>query len=596
MHKNIKKIITGIAVIAIMATMITPIGVSARTYNAGTLFWDFESSDDVAYEVASDNYASVIDVDNSGAWGREWPAKDGSTSWGFRVMHAKYAESYTVADSSVLIAANDKGGTYCLKLHGGANNNYAATSLGAAILLSEKELVPNREYTIEFDVLGTSDWKESAYVAFSKPSARKLSGTEANNRERIPWLKEGMGTYTCATTNANVGPINKQWETQSVTVTAPANLYDDGFIRLHISIANLNDGQRAAQGYLDNIKITPTESVTSKTSYAKLRYGKSWDFEDDHSNPYVKDSGIPGNPGGGQTADLFRQMFTQGHWASITPAGSNPWFSGPRIRSIEDAVLYINGQSDASKNGTDAGHNGVPAPGSNYCARVLVHTNGNTWNVGTIGARVRITKDEFPAGTYTFNCYAGFTHAQGKGYKLNLGVYSGEKEFVFNGNSSSDFSNVTESFSNPAISAIELGRLGQNWNRYTTTLELTDDCFDENGVATVVLHTNIMQQDPRIMLYLDDISLYSEERTIAAGDKVNFFVTTVSDAPISNILSLAATKEGYALKDCDVSETSVSAIDTKNYTVQIPSGVTNPEFKLYMWNKTTLEPLALPMD
>ncbi len=627
-----------ICALAMVMTMIAPFAAvsAAETETPGELFWDFENNeydkatDDIALHAGNNTPANIINMYNSGGWGKEWPANNSDASWKFNITQVPHT-----GDANSPAEALADGDGYCAAVW---PNNTDATwpSIGMGIMLDDARLIPNKEYTIEFDIFNGQaniTWTNDVYVAFSKPSAyTPAEGTNkyndsAYNKTRIPWLREGAGRYFKASVvNPNYPELNGAtctWGTVTATFTTPGDLYENGSVMLYIAIADpydCNVGGKNARVYFDNIRLTPTDDLSEGIAYTKFTYGKVWDFENDYGvdeeGNYVRDLGIPGHSPGGNT--VYLDTFANGEWSMYTDVNgdeeglsndgetkSDGTFRGPKIRSVEDAKLYNNTPSSGNE-GPDDGNNGLPAPGSKYCARVRCHDNfGGSYNKATLGMRVRLTEEEFPAGDYTLSFYGAWTKPSSDGFKLCAKIYPGEKLIVDAdaavGVSPADYTVVNNSFAG-ATQEFVLGSVGKQWAKYTQDIELTNDDFDENGVATLILHTSINQLPPSAMLYFDDISLVANYTDIP-DIGVKGFVTTVSyadfdDAMIAAGMYFDAAPLDYII-DADTVQGDISGVTHNSIELEVTEDAINdgwPTAKIYIFDKFLAPILNEPIE
>lgn len=592
------KKITFVCLTAMMMTVLStfslPVAVQARTMSEGTLKWDFESSDDIGYYSANDTASKVYVAQNSGAWVRE-SMPSPSQSWQFRVEPA--------AHSSITgVTALENGGDNCLQIRHFANlpvdsskytYNYAAS--GVSVLLSDTELIPGMSYTISFDILGASANHDKACVAFSKPSAYgTVSDTTAVN-DKLPWKKAGMGEIITLTTDINNGPINTQWTKQSGTFTAPSQYYENGFIRLHITTVNAEDGQMVRNGevYIDNVEISPAQKVTDKVVYSKVNAGKTWDFEE----------GVDNEKNGQLDANNYVGKYEDGAWAGLDDrlkGGVNVSFI-PKYMPVGSISL-----KRTTGDTTDYGKHGEPAPGSSECIGIPSPSNAGSDSF-VLGTRIKLSKADFPAGTYSLNFYAvsQINYPKALSNQPVRNIYASVFKGDFNVNvmkyGSPAVGITTEQISQKFATAkhtADMGMLGNGWGRYNAEFTLTDDDYDENGYFTLVLHVNNTGFTRTLYageaIYLDDISLTRTDGTFPDGN-VNLSVTSVSHSKLENTMTVAAVYADANLSaltgsDCEIGD--INGVEHTQLKVNVPSGST---FKLFQFNANTLAPyLEIP--
>ncbi len=546
--------------------------VSAKNAEHGTLTWNFETARDFAF---SDIAAGIEAGPLSGAWAGD----SGSVLT-------------RVSSSDVPTAASGLN-DYIAK----CSLSSEAQSLGMCIALDGTELIPGREYEIKADVLycGNEDGL-SLYTAFSKPSDAS-PGTESEISAKAH-LSDGSTVIT-----------GNRWENVSAVFTAPMDLYEKGQVILHLRLSydDLSAGNLLSEGevYFDNVTIAPTELSTDRLYSANAKIGKFWDFEEGEGKAAY--TAIPGNPNGGQDV-AYDATFAKGTWSLINNRPNSngkyadSYFRGPRILPTSEVKPYIHTykSGDLSKNQEDSVYYGAPAPHSKNCIRMTMHSNSSVaWDEGIVGARVRITKEEFGTGVFDIGTYAAFSARYTNGridkYVLNAAVFCGEKQLEDKGNTGSDFSNITADIASANASAT-LGEVSRWWTKKSASLCITEDCYDENGVATLVLYAcaadGIKAMEPGLTLYLDDISLFSrEENAVIPGSTVSLCITTVGDEQISDANIFCAVYDGDVLKSCSVKKVTFDELSRKNVSVKIDDEIQNPILRFFIFNEN-LKPLS----
>lgn len=571
------KKITFACLTAMMMTVVSafslPAFVQAKTANAGTLKWDFETSDDIGYFNHDKRYVDA----NSGAWVKEYMPTTEDNSWKFRVLQANHS-AVTTADKL------ENGGEKCLMVDGGADSQYTYLSVGASVLLADTELIPGMEYNISFDILGTSSYYEKAYIAFSKPSAYVTDDTTSSINDRIPWNKADMGV-SIGMSESGADVINSSWTKETGTFTAPAQYYENGFIRLHIAVANTDKKQKGGDIYLDNIEISPVETVTDKVVYSKVEFGKTWDFEEGAAHV-----------GNGELRNVKNYVgtYADGAWAGLddrlVPGVNGSYI--PKYIPTDKTVLYR-----PTGNTTDFGQHGAAAPGSGECIAIPSPEN---WSEGfVLGTKIKLSKEDFPAGTYSLNLYA----VSQVNYPANNLTWRNMNVSVFKG---ADFNVKTMQLSGikPTASevkaafgtakhSVDMGKLGNGWGRYNAEFTLTDDDYDENGYFTLVIHANDAAFSTNVytgeVIYLDDISLTKKDGTFPAGN-VNLSVTSVSHAKLENAMTIAAVYPDAklsSLSDADCKTGDIDGVKHTQLKINAPEGSV---LKLFRLNSDTLAP------
>ena len=571
------KKITFVCLTAMMMTVLStfslPVAVQARTMSEGTLKWDFESSDDIGYFNHDKRYVDA----NSGAWVKEYMPTTEDNSWKFRVLQADHSAITTAIKL-------ENGGDKCLMVDGGADDQYKYLSVGTSVLLSDAELIPGMEYSISFDILGTSSSYDKAYIAFSKPSAYITDDTTSSINDRIPWNKENMGTsIDLAVGKADI--TNSKWTKKTATFTAPGQYYENGFVRLHIAVANMNKGQKGGDIYIDNIEISPVETVSDKVVYSKVQFGKTWDFEEGANHI-----------GNGELRNVKNYIgtYADGAWAGLDDRlvpGTNGSYIPKYIPTNKTVLHRPTGTT------TDFGHHGAVAPGSDECIAIPSPEN---WSEGfVLGTKIKLSKADFPAGTYVLNLYA----VSQVNYPANNLTWRNLNTSVFKG---ANFDVKTMKLSNVAPTAtevknafavakhtVDMGKLGNGWGRYNAEIMLTDDDYDENGYFTLVIHANSADFNTNVYtgeaIYLDDISLTRTDGTFPDGN-VNLSVTSVSHSKLESAMTVAAVYADANLSaltgsDCEIGD--INGVEHTQLKVNVPSGST---FKLFQFNANTLAP------
>lgn len=564
MQRQNKNRVIALVCTAFVAFSALPSGIAAaKTAQGGAIGWNFEDACDIAF-------SSVGDGIDAGPLCGSWASGEGC-------VLSRVPSSEISADVSGF-------GGYSAK----CTPDGIAQSVGMRIALSDLQLVPNREYRINADVVYCgNDGEISANTALSKPSdtADGITGTKMSTAD-------GKTSFT-GNLQTNV----------SAVFTASADLYENGQIILHLFLSD----EEALTGDVcfDNITVTPTEVLTDRLYSANAKVGKFWDFEEGEGKTAY--TAIPGNPGGGSDA-VYDATFAKGTWSLVNnrPNSSgkytDSYFRGPRILPTSAVKPYIHTykSGDLSRNQDDPLYYGAPAPQSKNCIRMTMHSNSAVaWDEGIVGTRVRITKEEFGTGTFDICAYAAFSarYSNGKidNYVLNAAVFSGEKQLCDNG-TGGDFSNVAADIMTAKTSA-SLGSVSRWWTKNSAVLNITDDCYDDNGVATLVLYVcpsnGVRAMEPGLTLYLDDISLFSRsESAVMPGASVSCCITAVSDTEIADAKIICAVYDGNDLKSCTVKNEALGELSRKNITVKIANGIQRPILRFFIWNGD-LKPLAV---
>lgn len=615
-----------ICALAMVFTMIAPFAaVSAATDTNGVLYWDFENN---AFGQPTDDIALLQSASNGDEWKTDFHDTIGTGAWSRQIVsqapcygaphrvtfdhmfdesgaslenseRSKRIAAYAQNNFTDALVAEDLvtkqlegGGTYCVMVPTGQNSGTIAQ--GMVIALEDTELIPDMPYTLEFDAFVASEWSRAIFAGFGKPSERPTSSSD------YPWFVEG-NVVQGKKNGELVYAVNTDWTHMEVEVTPSATMYENGTILLYIAggdVYTKSNTNATEFIYFDNIKLTPKTTVTDKPAYTKFNYGKVWDFEKDYhvtsAGVYEMDGGIPGNAGGGAN-DVYPETFANGDWSLFTETG-DAWFRGPRIRSIADAKLYNNNLAGGVADGTDDGFNGSPAPGSEYCTRMRPHNNpSGAWNKYTLGMRVKLTKEEFPAGDYTLSFYSGWTMPSKDGFKICASLFAGEKLIVDAG----DEASVKASFAD-ATQTFTLGTVGRQWSKYTQDITFTDADFDENGVATLILYTSIAQLPPSAMLYFDDISLVSDADMIPSSGVLGF-VTTASYTNYEDAMIAAGLyydQDASYLIDADSVKGDIGRVTHSNIKLDMVGDAYDegwPTAKIYMFDKFFAPILDAPL-
>lgn len=463
MVKIIKRVVSAVAALSIIASMLPMYPVIAKTIDDGVLKWTFESDSDFASK-------SILSEDDervefrTGVWSRE--AGSWNTTENKSLMKPLKTDYDTVGKTLV------GGDSYCAMLQM-TNEWNKRRSLAMAIMLSSDELVPNKEYTLEFDTLGFYDWERYIYAGFSKPSERTIS-TYISDTSDTSWLYNSS-TKLVKLDNGKTGITNAGWAHATVKITPNEADFEDGYIIFYIGGAHL--GATGGVGgdeklYIDNVTLTPEKSIVSTELQSQMR----WDFEQNSDVAYYTSSMSEGQE---------KQAFLSGAWAREAGSWNESEIAGKMFPKITEL-------SSLSKQ---------PADGGNYCVGL---TMTSEWSKRrSMGMAILLTDEQLiPDRSYTLEfdayysysweryMYAGFSKPSERTISTNLGS-SESTAWLHNG-----------SFTKATIDGADKGITNSAWSHMSITLMPKSEYFE----------------DGKTVLYLAGVNTYSDG--IAGDEKI----------------------------------------------------------------------------
>ncbi len=511
----IKRAVSAIAALSI-AVSVLPISLSsAKTIDDGVLKWTFETDSDFASKATLTEEEERAEF-QTGVWSRE------AGSWNTTEIKTLMKPVKTDFDTVGKTLSN--GGSYCAMLQ--MTNEWSKRrSLAMAITLSDGELIPNKEYTLEFDVLGFYSWERYIYTGFSKPSERTTSTNSADTNDSL-WLFNGSAKLA-KLDNGKLGITNEGWAHATIKITPDAADFEDGKIIFYLGGAHLGatggvDGDEKL--YIDNVTLTPEDDTVSGELQSELE----WNFEQNSDVAYYTTS---------MSEEQEKQAFLSGAWAREAGSWNDTEITSKMMPVITDS-------------GTLAKQ---PADGGKYCVGLSMT---NEWNKRrSLGMAISLNDEQLvPNRSYTLefdayysyswerSMYAGFSKPSERTVSTHLSA-SEATAWLHN-----------DSFTQATINGEKKGITNGDWSHMSITLTPKPEYFE----------------DGRTILYLAGVNTYSDG--VGGGEKIYIDnIVLKPNAPTAGKPIVTKTQFGKYWsfeKDADNWQTlggeSLSAIETKN--------------------------------
>ncbi|MDD6484292.1 MAG: hypothetical protein PUF72_06940 [Clostridiales bacterium] len=622
MKKNKGKALA--AALAAASMLVTSTAFAATRANDGTLTWDFESTNDVAYFTDWDNTNDTID---SGAWHCTYVKKHGIYGSPHVVQYADCPLSDpALALPEINPIPTDGGNGFAyVKTH---QNAWAQSSaLGMSIKLSDTQLVPGRSYMIGADIYQTTSWGIDTFVACTKPSDFNTTRTDWTKSTNRTYLSHQKTDGTWATSVAK----EEGWVRVIAEFTPSADMYENGSVILNIGNWSTYEANKFI--CFDNIKIAPadrgwyTDPMYKEPFSTQIRYGKNWDFEDDTTFKTGRTSASV--PAGKEDQFAYDITLTKapgdyedGTWSAF-PGYKNS-YQEPRVINTVDYTATNRYASAGTSASIDRGYHGA-SPAGQYSIRCASRTDwgGND----LVGARLRLNKNDwlksrldYPSGTaeltdaetsYTFRLKASNnTGSYATGFKGGLCAFVVPEEAD---NSANGYEQVKGWYDNARKEGtlITLGELEPYWREYTANITLKPEDFNSEGYAELIvlalfnkdLPDKLGDYFPLTYLYLDDISLIRSDENVSIidymGKNMNIDITNVCLQEIPNVLLAVTHRDADTGRMLSVScnNKTMSGIYESNLSIPITGDLTkNPATYLYMWRGDTLAPIPVGRD
>ncbi|MDD6484293.1 MAG: endo-1,4-beta-xylanase [Clostridiales bacterium] len=556
-------------------------GISHAAENQdGTLSWDFEATDDIAFfdkTISNYGYVKGYDTFNSGAWSHQFAKATNSFAW------PAYGQPYQVKFENIgrstwgiVSDTNDgytgsgvpleNGGSYCAAVSTG--DGIGGRTLGMVIRLSQSEIIAGREYTLEFDVLSSlTSGTRDVYAGFGKPSERPTSGTE------VPWFTSDNAVH--------VGSAGgTAWKHITTSITSTWEMYEDGYTAFYIAGGNIAGGNVDAKEklYLDNIVIRP---VSENKMLTKLKYGSAWDFE----GAAAEDESISCG------------AYADGNWSALTSNMEQYSYNNP---------CYVN--VSQFKNNQTKGYCGRPANGSEQCVRVRVNpASGYGWNAMYLGTRIRLSKEYFKAGEYTLSFYAASNKERGDICAVVLpdGAQDIPKQ-IFSKNSLEESKSDKQAVIDwlGSVKKIDLGTVFNYWGSFSGNITLEDSDFSDDGYVTLaIIETNRIENAldnindggfaANAYLYLDNISFTGNGTDCAPkeNESFSFYMQCMSDT-LKDAVGYVPLYDGTRLVSLSAVNRKINKEANLSYNIKIDSALDNPCVKFLLWHNNTYVPIT----
>ncbi len=584
---KVKRLISLLAAVALVTMSLSTVGVSAKTVTDNTtLRWDFESTDDFApLDRGLSNFGYVgthPDTIGSGAWSRQivdaWPADGAPFQTTFDRIYTVNSETdnnvspWPYIDPSATSSAFtsqplEDGGDHCAVIN--SSTGTAGRTVGMCIMLSDTEFVPGHTYKVSADLFSASA-DRMVYMGLSKPSERTTAATKANP----VWMTTANQRTALSTAYDPVAPKengcagNDTWRMGTGYITPTADMYEDGKILFYIGGGDLGDTHSQLPKneclYIDNVEITPQHAFAG---YSSLKRGRIWDFEegaDKESFTTVL----------GAYDDSGKAIDSVNEWGPIARDTLNTTTQAPRYIKVSEATDRIYGRwsnNDLPSEGyVSKGYAGTPASGSDECIYVKTRAIDGSWDGGvySLGVRVVLSQDEFPAGTYRLGFYGAYTgNEDSSAVGTSRPLTSSKWKVAVIPTSAPGIwytypNGEADCLKNATFTKQSELRCGNFWSYNTIDVTLTEDAYTD-GTTSLILYINRGSDNMRggAAIFLDDIALTPVDDGSYVipndGTAVNGYMTTVvsetSKKPAAYIAAYDTNDNGdVVLTDIDV--------------------------------------------